>query len=169
MMEDILDVMYARESVREFTDQVVDDEQIEAILKAAMAAPSVQDLRPWHFVAVRKRKTLDKLAEVHKYAYMLHDAPLAIVVCGDTEISERYWVEDTCVATQNILLAATALGMGGVWISLYPKKKHQRYVRDLLDIPEHIGVLCILAIGHPAKKKTAKTEYNSGRVHQEEW
>ena len=56
-MEDILDVMYARESVREFSDEAVDDEQIEAILKAAMAAPSVQDLRPWHFVAVRKRKT----------------------------------------------------------------------------------------------------------------
>ena len=168
-MEDILDVMYARQSVREFTDEAVSGEQIEAMLKAAMAAPSAQNLRPWHFVAVRKRKTLDKLAKVHKYAYALEDAPLAIVVCGDTEISERYWVEDTCVATQNVLLAATALGMGGVWISLYPKKKHQRYVRDLLDIPEHIGVLCILALGRPAEKKTAKAKYNSKRVHQEEW
>jgi len=168
-MEDILDVMYARQSVREFADEAVSDEQIEAMLRAAMAAPSVQDLQPWHFVTVRQRKMLDRLAQVHKYATILEDAPLAVVVCGDTEISERYWVEDTCVATQNVLLAATALGMGGVWISLYPKKKHQRYVRDLLDIPERIGVLCILALGRPAEKKIAKAKYNPKRVHQEEW
>jgi nitroreductase len=168
-MEDILDVMYARQSVREFADEAVSDEQIEAMLRAAMAAPSVQDFQPWHFVTVRQRKMLDRLAQVHKYATILEDAPLAVVVCGDTEISERYWVEDTCVATQNVLLAATALGMGGVWISLYPKKKHQRYVRDLLDIPERIGVLCILALGRPAEKKIAKAKYNPKRVHQEEW
>jgi nitroreductase len=168
-MEDILDVLYARKSIREFTEEAVSDEQIEAMLKAAMAAPSAQDLQPWHFVAVRQRKTLDKLAQVHKYAYMLEDAPLAIVVCGDTKVSERHWVEDTCVATQNVLLAATALGLGGVWISLYPKKKHQRTVQDLLDIPDHIGVLCILALGHPAEQKKAKAKYNPERVHQEEW
>ena len=168
-MEDILDVMYARQSIREFSDELVDDEQIEAMLKAAMAAPSAQDLRPWHFVAVRKRKTLDQLAKVHKYAYMLEEAPLAIVVCGDTKVSERYWVEDTCVATQNILLAATALGLGGVWISLYPKKKHQRVVRDLLDIPEQIGVLCMVALGHPSETKKKKAKYNPKRIHQEEW
>jgi nitroreductase len=100
---------------------------------------------------------------------MLEDAPLAIVVCGDTEVSERYWVEDTCVATQNILLAATALGLGGVWISLYPKKKHQRTVRDLLDIPEQIGVLCMVALGHPSEAKKKKAKYDPKRVHQEEW
>lgn len=168
-MEDILDVMYARRTIREFTDEPVGDEQIDLMLKAAMAAPSAQDLRPWHFVAVRERKTLDKMAKVHKYAYALEDAPLAIVVCGDPEISERHWVEDTCTATQNILLAATAQSMGGIWISLYPKKKYQKYIRGLLDIPDKIGVLCILALGHPAKRKKAKTNYNPKRVHQEEW
>jgi nitroreductase len=168
-MEDLLDLMYTRRSVREFTDEEVADEQVEAMLKAAMAAPSAQDLQPWHFVVVRKRKLLDKLAEVHKYAYMLEHSPLAIVVCGDQEVSERHWVEDTCTATQNLLLAATAVGLGGVWIGVYPKKRHQRYVRQILDIPEQVGVLCIVALGKPAEQKKARTRYNPERVHQDGW
>jgi nitroreductase len=124
-MENLLDLIYTRRSVREFSDEAVTNKQVDTMLKAAMAAPSFKNLQPWHFVVVRKRKTLDKLAQVHKYAYMLKTAPLAVIVCGDQEESELHWVEDTCVATQNLLLAAGALGLGGVWISLYPKRKHQ--------------------------------------------
>lgn len=168
-MENQLDFIYTRRTIRDYTDEAVSDEQVEALLKAAMAAPSAQDLRPWHFIVVRKRKVLDKLAKVHKYAHMLAKAPLGIVVCGDEEISERHWVEDTCAATQNLLLAATVTGLGGAWISLYPKKKHQAYVRELLDIPEHVGVLCVVAVGHPAEEKLARTRYDADRVHGEEW
>ncbi len=168
-MEHLLELMYSRRSVREYTDEPVSEEQVEAMLKAAMAAPSAQDLRPWHFVVVRRRKLLDKLAEVHKYAYMLEQAPLAIIVCGDQEVSERHWVEDTCAATQNLLLAATAVGLGGVWISLYPKKKHQRYVRDVLDIPEGMGVLCVVALGQPAEKQKERSYYDPERIHHDEW
>jgi nitroreductase len=168
-MEDLLDLMYARRSVRAYTDEPVLDGEVEAMLKAAMAAPSAQDLRPWHFVVVRKRKLLDELAEVHKYADMLEEAPLAIVVCGDQKVSERHWVEDTCTATQNLLLAATAVGLGGVWISLYPKKKHQKYVRQILDIPDHVGVLCVVALGHPAEKQEERTHYDPKRIHHDEW
>jgi nitroreductase len=168
-METLMDLMYARRTIREFTDEAVTDEQVEAMLKAAMAAPSAQDLRPWHFVVVRKREMLDRLAQVHKYAHWLEEAPLAIVVCGDQDLSEKHWVEDTCVATQNLLLAATALGLGGVWISLYPKKKHQRYVRERLEIPNHLGVLCALAVGNPAEEKPPRTKYHPSRVHWEEW
>jgi nitroreductase len=168
-MEEMLDLLYTRRTIREFSDEAVSDQGIEGMLKAAMAAPSVGDLRPWHFVVVRKLKTLDKLAEVHKYAYMLRDAPLAIIVCGDQEKSERHWVQDTCAATQNLLLAASALHLGGVWISLYPKKKYQKAVRDLLDIPSRMGVLCAVALGHPAEKTKARSHYDEGRVHLEEW
>jgi nitroreductase len=168
-MEDLLDLMYTRRSVREYTEEPVTDEQVEAMLKAAMAAPSARNLQPWRFVTVRKRKLLDKLTTVHKYAYMLEKAPMAIVVCGDQEVSERHWVEDTCAATQNLLLAATALGLGGVWISVYPKKKCQKYVRELLDIPEHVGVLCLVAVGHPAEEEKPHTQYDPKYVHQDGW
>jgi nitroreductase len=169
IMENVLDLMYSRQRVRDFTDAPVSDDQLDAMLKAAMAAPSVQDRRPWHFVVVRKRETLDKLAEVHKYAYMLEKAPLAVVICGDQKVSEKYWVEDGCVATQNLLLAAKALGLGGVWISLYPKRKPQKAVQDLLEIPDYVGVLCILALGTPAKKEQIGLKFDPERVHQEEW
>lgn len=169
MEEDLLKLMSTRRSIREYTEEPVTDEQIEAMLKAAMAAPSARNLQPWHFVVVRKRKILDKLAKLHKYAYMLEKAPMAIVVCGDQKVSERHWVEDTCAATQNLLLAATALGLGGVWISVYPKKKDQKYVRELLDIPDEVGVLCVVAVGHPADKKEARTQYNPKCVHHDGW
>ena len=168
-MEEFLDVMTSRRSVREYTDEPVEAEHVEAILKAAMTAPSAKDLRPWHFVVVRKRKVLDELAGVHKYAYMLEQAPLAIVVCGDERISERHWVEDTCAATQNMLLAATAVGLGGTWIGMYPSKKRQKSVRKILDIPDHVGVLCTVALGHPAKVKKPRTRFDEERVHEGEW
>ncbi|MGD8623380.1 MAG: nitroreductase family protein [Anaerolineae bacterium] len=168
-MEDLLDLMYSRRSIRDYTGEPVSDEDVESMLKAAMAAPSARNLQPWHFVVVRDREVLDELAEVHKYAYMLEKAPMAIVVCGDQEVSKKHWVEDTCAATQNLLLAATALGLGGVWISLYPKKKYQKAVRELLEIPDHVGVLCALAVGHPAERKKARTQYDEKCVHQEAW
>lgn len=168
-MEDFLELVQSRRSIRDYTDQDVTDEQVEAMLKAAMAAPSVEDLRPWHFVVVRKRKRLDQLAKAHKYAYVLEKAPMAIVVCGDQEISKRHWVGDSGAATQNLLLAATAVGLGGMWIGLYPNKKRQKYVRELLDIPERMGVLCVVALGYPAKKKKALSRYDAERVHQESW
>ena len=168
-MEHVLDLIYSRQRVHEFTDAPVSDGQVEAMLKAAMAAPSVKDRRPWHFVVLRKRETLDELARLHKYAYMLAQAQVAVVVCGDQRVSGKYWVEDGCVATQNLLLAAKVLGLGGVWISIYPKKKHQNAVRELLDIPRHMGVLCILAIGTPARREQVSAEFDPDRVHQEEW
>lgn len=168
-MENILDIMYTRRSIRHYTDQEVTDDQVEIMLKAAMAAPSAQNLLPWHFVVVRKRKLLDKLAETHKYAHMVAKAPLAIVVCGDTEVSEQHWVEDTCAATQNLLLAATALGLGGVWVGIYPNKKRQKTVRQVLDLPDHVDVLCMVAIGYPAEEKQARTQYDPKRVHLDKW
>jgi len=168
-MEDLLEVMYTRRSIREYTDEPVTDEQVETMLKAAMAAPSFQDLCPWHFDVVRKRKLLDKLAETHKYAHMLAKAPLAVVVCGDSEVSERHWVEDTCAATQNLLLAVTTLGLGGVWISVYPNKKRMKYVSQVLNIPDDMEVLCLVAIGHPAEEQHAHTQYDPKRVHYDRW
>ncbi len=168
-MEHVLDLIYSRQRVRDFTDAPVSDEQVEAMLKAAMAAPSVKDRRPWHFVVLRERETLDKLARLHKYAYMLAKAQLGVVICGDQRVSAKYWVEDGCVATQNLMLAAKVLGLSGVWISIYPKKKHENAVRELLDIPDRIGILCILAIGVPAKREQISTKFDPERVHQEEW
>ena len=101
-----IDNLFARRSIRRYTDEPVSEEQIDLLLKAAMAAPSAANLKPWHFVAVTRRAVLDSLADAHIYGKMLFQAPLAICVCGDPGINEHMWVQDCAASTENILLAS---------------------------------------------------------------
>ncbi len=116
-----------------------------------MAAPSGKNLRPWHFVVVTDRGRLDRLAEKGTYWKMLHEAPLAIVVCGDPAISDRYYDQDSVAATENILLAVSMLGLGGVWLGCHPNPERMDPVREILGIPGAIVPISIISIGHPAR------------------
>lgn len=167
MSESFIDTIFARRSIRRYTSEPVTEEQIKTLLEAAMAAPSANNLRPWHFVVVTERETLKKLAEAHPYGKMLFDAALAIVVCG--EPGNLHWVQDCSAASQNILLAATALGLGGVWLGVHPRTGPERNIRRVLDIPEEISVLNVISIGHPAEKKPPRTQYEEIKVHRERW
>lgn len=133
-----------------------------------MAAPSASNRRPWHFVVVTERQKLLTLAESHPYGKMLRSAPLAIAVCGDPEIS-AWWVQDCAAATENILLAAVALGLSGVWLGSYGAPERERAVREILGIPSRIGVLSLLSIGYPGEQKPARTQYDPQRVHEGTW
>ncbi|MBC7252041.1 MAG: nitroreductase family protein [Anaerolineae bacterium] len=164
-----MDNIFARRSIRRYTDQPVSEAEIKTLLEAAMAAPSASDRRPWHFIVVRQRATLDALAQSHPYAKMLFEAPLCIVPCADPAISEAWWVQDCSAATENILLAATALGLGSVWIGVYPRAERMNAVREVLGIPESIVPLCLIPIGHPAERKQPRTRYDASRIHREQW
>ncbi|MCR4407098.1 MAG: nitroreductase family protein [Anaerolineae bacterium] len=164
-----LDNIFARRSIRRYTDQPVSENDIKTLLEAAMAAPSASDRRPWHFIVVRERTTLDALAESHPYAKMLFEAPLCIVPCADPAISDAWWIQDCCAATENLLLAATALGLGTVWIGVYPRPERVQAVRQILGIPESIVPLCLIPVGHPAEHKQPRTRYDAARVHQGKW
>jgi len=159
----------ARRSVRRYTSQPVSEEEIATLLEAAMAAPSASNRQPWHFIVISRRETLDALAERHPYAKMLRQAPLAIVVCGDRTLSENFWVQDTSAATENLLLAAAGMGLGAVWLGVYPNAERVAVVRDLLGLPAHISPLCIVAVGRPAEHPPARTQYQPARVHREKW
>jgi nitroreductase len=134
-----------------------------------MAAPSGKNLRPWHFVVVTDRGRLDRLAEKGTYWKMLHEAPLAIVVCGDPAVSDRYYDQDSVAATENILLAVSMLGLGGVWLGCHPNPERMDPVREILGIPGAIVPISIISIGHPAEEKEARTQYEEGRVHRDRW
>ncbi|MDY7041069.1 MAG: nitroreductase family protein [Chloroflexota bacterium] len=164
-----LDNIFARRSIRRYADELVSEENVRTLLEAAMAAPSASDRRPWHFIVVRQRATLDALAERHPYAKMLFEAPLCIVPCADPAISDAWWVQDCSAATENLLLAATALGLGTVWVGVHPRAERVQVVREVLGIPEPIVPLCLIPIGHPAEHKQPRTRYDAARVHQEEW
>lgn len=167
-MDKRLDIIFSRRSIRRYTDQPISEQDLIGLLEAGMAAPSASNRKPWHFVAVTDRAKLRALADAHPYGKMLADAAVGIIVCGDPGISE-WWVQDCSAATQNILIAAAGLGLGGVWLGCHNRPERERAVRSVLDIPERIGVLSMISIGHPAEDKKARTQYDSGRVHGNSW
>ena len=166
-MQESLKLLHNRRSIRKYTNQPVSPEQVEAILRAAMAAPSASNKQPWQFIAVQERSTLDQLADVHQHAKMLKEATLCIVVCGDR--ANKFWEQDCAAATQNILLAATGLGLGSVWLGIHPNPDPVSKVAQLLGIPETHLPLCLISIGHPAEKKDPADRFDQGKVHWEKW
>ena len=112
-----IDVILARRSIRAYTGEPVREELLTTLLEAAMAAPSSSNRKPWHFVVVQNNETLSKLSDIHPHGKMLGSAAAAIVVCGDLDISPDYWIQDCSAATENILIAAAALGLGAVWLA----------------------------------------------------
>jgi len=163
-----LSVIFKRRSIRAYTGEPVSDEDVEALLQAGMAAPSASNRKPWHLVVVTDRSVLRALADAHEHGKMLAHAGLAIAVCGDPAISD-WWVQDCTAATENILIAAAALGLGGVWLGCHGRPEREQAVRRILGIPEGIGVLSLLSIGHPAEEKEPRTQYDPARVHRDRW
>lgn len=159
--------MLARRSIRKYTAQPVSPEQIRRLLEAAMAAPSASNRQPWHFVVVTDRSTLDRLADAHPYGKMLSEATLCIAVCGDPE--NDHWVQDCSAATENILLAATEMGLGSVWLGVHPRGDREHDVRDILGIPPRYSPLNLISLGYPAEQKEPRTQYEEARVHREHW
>lgn len=158
----MLDLIKKRRSIRKYTDEPVADEQIRMLLEAAMAAPTANNRQPWEFVVVRDADLKDKLAETHPWAGMCADASVVFVVAAE---ETRHWVEDCSAATENLLLEVTALDLGAVWMAVTPDPKREAYVRKVLDMPEDLRVLCLVAVGHPAESKPAGTKYKESKVH----
>ncbi|MBU0494462.1 MAG: nitroreductase family protein [Chloroflexi bacterium] len=164
-----IDIIFARRSIRQYTDEPVTAKQVRTLLEAGMAAPSASNRQPWHFVAVTQRETLQALADAHPFGKMLAGAALAIAVCADPAISSKYWIQDCSAASENILVAGAALGLGGVWLGCYPNDERVAPIRRVLGIPDDIQVLSLLSIGHPAETKPSRTQYDEVRVHPGHW
>ncbi len=164
----VLENIAERKSVRKYLNKSVEEDKIDAMVKAGMAAPSGMDRRPWEFVVVTDREALDSMAAKLPYAKMLTNAPLAIVVCGDTTRSS-YWYLDCSAATQNVLLAAEALGLGAVWTAAYPYEDRIDVVRQNTGLPENIVPLCVIPIGYPDGPQKAKDKFDLHRVHRNKY
>jgi nitroreductase len=164
-----LEIIFARRSIRRYTGEPLTQDEIQALLEAGMAAPSASNNCPWHLVTVTNSAKLAALAEQHPYGAMVAHAAAAIIVCGDPSISPRFWVQDCSAATENILISASAMGLGAVWVGCYPHEDRQAGIRSVLAIPDEIGVLCMISIGRPAEEKPARTQYDASRDHREGW
>ncbi len=172
---DCLEMIYTRRSIRSYSDKEISNENLMKILKAAMQAPSAGNEQPWHFIVVRNKETLKKMSEAFTFGQMLPNASAAIVVCFDPKLS-RYpfemLVQDCSAATQNILLAARMLGIGSVWLGVYPRKERIEKLREILGIPEDIVVLSVVSLGYPKSEDEfyeAKDRFKEERIHYERW
>jgi len=166
-MNEILNFIYRRRSIRKFTEQPIEPEKITELLKAAMAAPTAMNTQPWQFVVVTEEELLKKIRNTLVFGKM--KAPLAIVVCGNLgvfnkRVTNRFWVQDCSAATQKILLAAGALGLGGVWCGVHPIHTFERRISQILSLPEEVTPLNVLYIGYPAEEKPARTQYDPAKV-----
>ena len=169
MTKKVINTILARRSIRKYTNKLVSEKDSTTMLEAAMAAPSGSNLKPWHFIVVTDRQMLDNLATAHPYGKMIFEAPLCIAVCGDPTISADLWVQDCSAATENLLLMATALGLGAVWVGVYPSVERINAIKKTLSIPETIVPLNLISIGHPSEEKEPRTQYDKLRVHCERW
>jgi len=168
-MDTRLSAIFSRRSVRKYTGEPVDEADAKALLEAGMAAPSASNRKPWHFVAVTEPAKLGQLAAIHPYGKMLSSAGLCIGVSGDRDISPDFWVQDCSAATENILVAAAMLGLGAVWLGVHPRAERERELKQFLGIPERVGLLCLIAVGRPAERPAARTQYDEQRVHRNRW
>ncbi len=168
---DTFNAIKTRRSIRRYEGKEIPREQITGLLEAAMYAPSARNEQPWHFVVVTERDLLDRLMKAHPYASMLAEAPLAILVCGDTNLekSKGYWPVDCSAATQNILLAAHAWSLGSVWLGVYPRSERMEAIRSIFSLPENIQPFSLIALGHPAEEKETPDRYKPERIHINGW
>jgi nitroreductase len=172
--KDTVSVIHSRKSVRSYTGEPVSKDELEALLKAGMAAPTARNARPWKFIVVTDAQTLRKLAEGLPYTKMIVKAKSCIVVCGDMNRTlsgaERdFWVQDCSAATENILLAAEAMGLGAVWSGMYPLTERVEHVRKVLGIPGTFIPLNVIAVGHPAGTDRPKDKFEPDNIHWEKW
>lgn len=169
-----LDVIATRVSVRQFTGDKLSNEQIDKILRAGMAAPTAVNKQPWAFVVVDDENVLSVLGQTLRSSRIENGASHAIVVCGDLNKAlegeaQGYWVEDTSAATENMLLAAHAMGIGSLWVGVYPISERVKAVREIIGAPEEIVPMCLVVLGVPNEQPAIKDKYKEENIHYNKW
>lgn len=167
---DAMQAILTRRSIRRYTPEPVSDETVRELLNAAMSAPTAAG-EIWDFVVVRDRGILEGVSKFHPHAEMLKTAAVAILVCGNPNIEKLpgRWVLDCAAATENVLIAANALGLGAVWVGIYPVEERIKGMRSLLGIPDHIVPLSMVSVGLPGEKKAPPSRFRQERVHRDHW
>lgn len=158
-----------RASVRTYSSEPIDSAALDTILKAGMAGPTAMNRQPWHFEVITDATVRQALADELPYCKMAARAQALIVVCGNKEKfiedAPEYWVQDCSAASENILLAAHALGLGAVWTGVYPVQERVDEVSRTLRLPGNLIPLNVICIGHPESDNPAKEKWDSAKVH----
>lgn len=169
----IEDIM-TRTSVRAYSDRQVEKETVDTLLRAAMAAPTAGNKQPWRFVVIDDKEILQSISENFHTMQMAKQAALAVIMCGDKngsfpgELSD-YWIQDVSAASENLLLAAHAVGLGAVWCGIYPQMDRVGEFSTMLNLPDNIIPMACICIGYPAGETTPKDKWKPEYIHYNSW
>ena len=160
-----------RRSIRKFTSQKISEEIIHKILEAGMFAPSARNTQSWHFIVIDERRILNELPKLHPYADMMYEAQHAILICGDlhAENMVEYNGVNCSAATQNMMLAAHDLGIGSVWLGVYPRKERMDPLVKLFGLPDHIVPMMLIALGYPNESFEMPDRFHQNKIHFNRW
>ena len=169
MENQAINTIMTRVSVREFTGEKISDAQIDTLLRAAMAAPSAINKQPWAFIVVTDEAKIAQLGDSLPYSRCSNHPACAIIPCGDLSKAiegemAAFWINDVSAATENLLLAAHAMGLGAVWTGLHPDMNRVKMVQRMLELPEHIVPLCVVPVGVPAEQPEVKDKYTPDNI-----
>ncbi len=165
-----MEFILSRTSVRSYSSREVTRAQIDTLLRAAMAAPTAMNKQPWQFVVIDDRVLLDSISSRFPNISMASKAQVAVVVCGDMSKTiggegRDYWIQDCSAATENLLLAANAAGLGAVWCGIYPVSERVSALTAMLGLPDGIVPLCVVPVGYPEGVSAPKDKYDSSKIH----
>lgn len=163
-----------RTSVRAYSDRQITDGQLDTIMRAAMAAPSAVNKQPWRFIVVKDQALRDSISVNMNSMKMAKDAPVSIIVCGDMEATldgegQSYWIQDVSAVSENILLAANALGIGSVWCGIYPVSERVAWFQKTFGMPKNIVPLSCINLGFPTAPVTPKDKWKPENIHYNTW
>lgn len=166
---DITEAITTRRSHRRFTQEKVSEEHIHALLNAAFCAPSAHNFHPLEFIVIKDKAILSQLSELMTYGKMLAEAPCAMAVLGrkDLQVDAEWLLQDASAATENILIQANGLDLGAVWLGVLSESNQTNELNACLQLPNHVRLMSMVAIGHPPFKKEVKDRFEVHRVHQD--
>ena len=166
-----MEAIKGRRSIRSYSAEPVNDEQVELLIEAAMYAPSAGNEQPWEFIIIDSREMLDRIAAEHEHAQMVGEAPVAVLICGVMERVKhgKMWVQDCAAATQNFMLAAHDQGLGTCWIGVYPRPEREKLFYEMLDLPEEVVPFSLISLGKPAADYPEVDRFKPERIHKNSW
>lgn len=172
--EQFIQLIQTRVSVRQFTGEKISNEQIQTLLHCAMAAPTAMNKQPWAFIVITEDSLLQQMGQAFPFSRCGNGAACAFVMCGDMGKAlpgegQGFWINDVSAATENLLLAAHAMGLGAVWTGVYPSTDRTPQVQQMLGLPENILPMCIVPVGVPAEQPEIKNKFCEDNIHYNRW
>jgi nitroreductase len=166
-----LDSSLTHKSVEKNTEKGVPKDMLQSLLKAAMSAHSADDERPWHFIVIKDQSVLEQISKIQKLAYMVAQAPAAIIVCGDKTLQKHrgFWIQDCAAATQNLLIDANKLKINATWEGIYPIEGRIQQYSKLLKTPEYVIPFSLVVLGFAVEYRVSGNKFDKKRIHYDRW